>query len=139
VSPSTTAETSSPTRAATPTPIPTLASTTENATVAPSGAILIEMKALGGGSARFAPDQTTAKTGTVVFFLKNVRGVLMQVDHNMVIGPEIYKVLARSSFVRAEESAIFTVQGLTPGSYTFWCEVGTHAANGQVGTLTVTP
>ena len=41
-------------------------------------------------------------------------------------------------FVQAYKSAILTVEGLTPGTYTFWCEVPGHAANGMVGTLKIT-
>ncbi|MDO8485522.1 MAG: cupredoxin domain-containing protein [Candidatus Limnocylindrales bacterium] len=103
--------------------------------MAPPGAISIKMA---WEAPRFAPDQVTAKAGTVVFFIQmSPRGSLA--DHNMAFGPKIYKVLARSSFVRAYKSAVFTVEGLTPGTYTFWCEVSGHAANGMVGTLTTTP
>ncbi len=53
------------------------------------------------------------------------------------------QVLARSPTLLANEAATFTVAGLTPGTYTFWCSVqhegGSHASDGMVGTLTVTP
>ena len=89
---------------------------------------------------RFVPDQVTAKAGTVAFFIQNVRpSLFMAQDHNMAIGPEIHKVLARSPFVRVDKAAVLTVEGLTPGTYTFWCEIGVHAAEGMVGTLTITP
>ena len=48
-------------------------------------------------------------------------------------------LLARSGFVRANRSAVFTVDGLTPGTYSFWCEVADHTQRGMVGTLTIDP
>lgn len=57
----------------------------------------------------------------------------------MVMGPALYQVLARSSAIDRGDSAIFTVEDLPPGTYTFWCEVGRHVSLGMVGTLTVTP
>lgn len=132
------AATSLPTRAPRPTPIPTLPSTSEDATAAPSGAISIQMTFVDGP--RFVPDQVTASAGTVAFFIQNIRPPSFQpVDHNMAIGPEIHMVLARSSFVRVDKSTVFTVEGLAPGTYTFWCEVNVHADEGMVGTLTITP
>ncbi len=108
--------------------------------MAPAGAIRIDMLALGGGVARFEPDEVTAKAGTVVFFLHNVPGALRKVDHNMLIGSTIYaEILARSVYVPSDKSAVFTVERLSPGTYTFWCQVGMHAQNGQVGALTITP
>lgn len=90
-------------------------------------------------AARFAPDHVTAKAGTVIFFLQNSPHPFFLSDHNMAIGPRIYRVFARSSYVHAYKSAVLTVEGLTAGTYTFWCEVTGHAANGMVGTLTIMP
>ncbi len=128
----------SPTQPPKPTPIPTLPTTSEDATEAPSGAISIQMKLESGP--RFTPDQVTATAGTVVFFLQNMRpSLFMAQEHNLAIGTEIGKVLARSPFVRVDKAAVLTVEGMKPGTYTFWCEVGVHAAEGMVGTLTITP
>ena len=93
------------------------------------------------GEPRFVPGQAAAMPGTVVFFIRNMRGTsgFMPQDHNMAIGPEIYDALAHSSYVRIDKAAVFTVEGMTPGTYTFWCEVGMHAAEGMAGTLTVVP
>lgn len=103
--------------------------------MAPSDAIPIK---LAWGSPRFEPDQVTAKAGTQAFFLQMPPQGSLD-NHNMAIGPKIYKVLARSSFVHQYKSAIFTVENLAPGVYAFWCEVPEHATNGMVGTLTITP
>lgn len=122
--------------AATSTPGPTLKTTTEVTTKAPPGAISIEMGVT--TPPRYKPDQLTAKAGDVVFFLKNGKGVF-RAHHDMVIGPELYQVLARSSQVKTGDSVLFTVQGLPAGTYRYWCEVERHASIGMVGTLTVTP
>jgi plastocyanin len=134
-------ETSSPTPA--PTAIPTLASTTEEASEAPAGAIPIIMSEPNANPS-YQPDHVTAKAGTVVFFLENVPGTIASPDHNMRIGPAIGQVLAGTPRIRANEKATFTVQDLTPGTYAFWCSVtapdgNSHAYYGMVGTLTITP
>ena len=86
---------------------------------------------------KYTPDGVSAAAGTVTFFLDNVP--VLPVEHNMAIGPQPGTVLARSGFVRANKSAVFTVDGLTPGTYTFWCEVADHLERGMVGTLTIEP
>ena len=131
----------SPTAA--PTAIPTLASTTEQASQAPTGSIPIKM-ALPNAEPRFEPDSVTAKAGTVVFFLENVPGAIGSPDHNMRIGPAVGQVLAATPNVRAKGTVTFTVSDLAPGTYLYWCSVvgldgNSHAYNGMVGTLTVTP
>lgn len=124
--------------------IPTLGSTTEQASQAPTGAIPIRLTVT-NGNPRFEPDHLTAKAGTVAFFLENVPGVIGAPDHNMRIGPAIGQVLASTPSIRAKEMVTFTVKDLAPGTYVFWCAIlefdgkTTHAAEGMVGTLTVTP
>lgn len=104
---------------------------------------------------RFQPDNVTAKAGTVVFFLENVPSATLLPDHNMRIGPACVSfypdgsvrtghVLAGTPDIGPKEMATFTVNGLTPGTYVFWCSVeagdaGNHASNGMVGILTITP
>ena len=142
---------SGPTSAATP--MPTLASTTEKMSDAPSGAIPIIMTAVEAGP-RFQPDNVTAKAGTVVFFLKNLPGKFYSPDHNLQIGPasaQFYadgsirsgQVLAGTPHIGANESATFTGNSLAPGTYLFWCSVeaanANHEALGMVGTLTIRP
>jgi plastocyanin len=137
------------TPAATPasTPVPTLASTSKVATTAPKGSIPVVMTAVGDsehGKPVYQPDHLTAKAGTVVFFLQNVPPAWASPDHNMQIGPAIGTALAGSADVNRNENVIFTVNGLAPGTYTFWCSIvapggTTHASFGMVGTLTITP
>ncbi|MGH2407228.1 MAG: cupredoxin domain-containing protein [Candidatus Limnocylindrales bacterium] len=107
----------------------------------------------GENNPRFVPDTVTAKAGTVVFFLQNVPGANAP-DHQMTISPANItflsdgsttgQVLAATRAIHPNEKAAFTVAGLTPGSYLFWCSIalpdgGNHAANGMTGTLTITP
>ena len=104
---------------------------------------------------RFQPDKVTATAGTVIFYLDNVPAAGESPDHAMVIGAsdvQFYsdgsvksgQVLADSGHIVANDKAIFTVKGLKPGTYQFWCNVdvggiSTHGAAGMTGTLTVTP
>lgn len=125
-----------------PTPAPTLASTTEVATKAPQGAIAIDMTpdAL---TPRFKPDAVTAKAGTVTFFLTSIPiSAGFGPHHDMLIGAEIGTPIATSGQVQPDTSAVFTVEGLAPGTYRFWCNTNTghgpHQTLGMVGTLTVT-
>jgi plastocyanin len=128
----------SPSRPAAATPLPTLASTTVDATVAPPGALSFTLTEDAGP--RFHPDQATAKAGTVVFFLQNRLNVdAGPFDHNIALGLKLHVPLASSAFIHAAKSAAFTVAGVAPGTYTFWCQVADHAAKGMVGSLTVTP
>jgi plastocyanin len=139
-----------------PSPLPTLASTVEPASEAPDGAVPITMTVTDVNHPRFQPDKVTATAGTVVFYLHNVPVGAEMPDHAMVIGAsdvQFYpdgsvksgQVLADSGHVVANDEAVFTVTGLGPGTYKFWCNVnvaagdGTHETNGMTGTLTVTP
>ncbi len=92
----------------------------------------------------YEPDELTAKAGTVAFFLANVPEPWAGPDHDFLIGPSIGKVLVASPSVDRNDALVFTVEGLTPGSYVFWCSIVapdgvSHASRGMVGTLTITP
>jgi len=136
-------------------PLPTLASSVQRTSEAPAGAVPITMTVVDSNHPRFQPDTVTATAGTVVFYLSNVPVGGESPDHAMVIGAsdvQFYpdgsvksgQVLADSGHIVANDKATFTVEGLKPGTYQFWCNVdvlgiSTHGANGMVGTLTVTP
>jgi plastocyanin len=67
-------------------------------------------------------------------------------SHNLLIGPDLPPgaALVSSPLLNRGESFVFTVTGLEPGEYRFWCTYsdgpsGSHWARGMVGTLTVTP
>ena len=114
-----------------------LTATTAPAETAPADAITVEMS-----SFMYDPSDITAPPGTVTFFLQNVGAgddpIALQ-RHNLAIGLDQDHVLASSGYVDAGEAAIFTVEGLEPGTYTVWCTVPHHAENGMVGTLIVGP
>ena len=93
---------------------------------------------MGWGSLRYDPKEVRATSGKVVFFLRmDPNGSLA--GHNMAIGPKLFQVMTRSEMVQPKRSAVFTIEGLPAGSYTFWCEVPGHAKEGMVGQLTVAP
>lgn len=110
-----------------------LPSTTEQADAPPPGAIVIQV----GPGAVFTPDEITAPAaGTFTVFLD-----LSQADegihHNFKIGrqlpPEL--PLAESETFEHGESVTFTVTGLEPGTYRFWCSIDEHYNLGMEGTL----
>jgi uncharacterized cupredoxin-like copper-binding protein len=122
------AETASPS----PSAIPTLEATTEEAAEAPPGAITVTV----GPGPDFAPDDITAAAGTVVFFL-DARPA--DIIHNMVIAINIGDVpLAKSANLEGGQTVIFTVHDLEPGTYEFWCSFPGHLESGMRGTLTIT-
>ena len=128
----TAAETSSPSQLATPTAIPTLEATTEEAAEAPPDAIPVIV----GPGPDFVPADISAPAGTVVFFL-DARPA--DVLHNMVIAIDAGDVpLAKSANLEAGQAVIFTVHGLEPGTYEFWCSFPGHFESGMKGTLTIT-
>ncbi len=69
----------------------------------------------------------------VAFFLTN----RAHVPHTFAIGLSRDHALAVSSLVFVGDSAVLTVEGLTPGAYVFWCTIGDHGAEGMRGTLDV--
>jgi plastocyanin len=122
-----------------PSAAPTLSTTFVEQSRAPEGAIEILML-----FPKFEPKVASAEAGTVAFFLKNERGDVRPLLHNFLLGTAIdAPPLAVSPILASETSGTFTVHGLEPGTYTYWCTVpsgdGTpHYQLGMVGTLTVT-
>jgi plastocyanin len=132
VPPSSAAETDSPEPIATPTAIPTLEASTEEAAEAPPGAIAVIV----GPGPDFVPADITAPAGTVAFFLDARQADVL---HNMVIAINAGDVaLAKSANLDAGMAAVFTVHGLEPGTYEVWCSFPGHFEAGMKGTLTIT-
>jgi plastocyanin len=100
------------------------------ATAAPAGSIRVH---LAGPPPHYEPADLTAIAGDVTFFLDNTSEGI----HTLAIGPQLYQPLAVSAQVEPGRSAVFTVIGLTAGRYVIWCTIDDHAAEGMVGTLTV--
>jgi plastocyanin len=123
---------------------PAVQATFEPADTAPAGAVTISVKSDG---IRFDPEEVTVSADSAVFFLvyegESAAGVTL---HNLHIGPELPPgaALVSSPLLNPGESFVFTVTGLEPREYRFWCTYsdgpnGSHYARGMVGTLTVTP
>ena len=127
-----------------PSPKPAVQATFEPADAAPAGAVTITVKSDG---IRFDPEEVTVSAAAAVFFLvyegESAVGVT---HHNLLIGPELPPgaALVSSPLLHPGESLVFTVTGLEPGEYRYWCTYsdgpnGSHWARGMVGTLTVMP
>jgi plastocyanin len=112
-------------------PLPTLMASTEPTGSAPAGATRVEMYALA-----FHPTDLSIPAGDGQFFLVNPADKSLG-THSMAIGPKLYQTLAANAAVPLGESAVFSVQGLAPGTYVVWCTIDGHASEGMVGTLTV--
>ena len=119
---------------------PTLRATVEEASEAPAGAIDVLMT----DGPDFEPDEVTAESGDLVFFLHNDKGAGPAILHNFFLGTDVDSLpLAASPALMHGESVVFTVYGIEPGTYTYWCTVPAldgrpHSQLGMTGTLTVT-
>lgn len=140
------APTDSPSTAASPLPsptsrptaasLPTFAASAQPATVAPAGAITLEMRHE-GTTPGFSPNQITAPAGTIVLYLTNTDA--LRVRHDFNVGQELRAGQARMGSIGGGTAAVFTISDMAPGDYTFWCSINDHFKFGMVGTLTVTP
>jgi plastocyanin len=122
-----------------PSPEPAVQATFEPAEAAPAGAVTITVN---NDGVRFHPDAVTVTADTAVFFLvHDGEAGVGALRHNMHIGPELPPgaALVSSPTLDPGGSLVFTVTGLEPGEYQFWCSVMEHHTFGMVGTLTVTP
>ena len=124
----------SPTPSSPPTAAPTPSAVTSNtvaATSAPKGAIPM---AFLGPPPHYGPATLTSKAGMLVLSLSNTS----LAAHNIAIGAKVNgSIFALSDNVEVGNTAVFTVRGLTPGTYAYWCTIDNHAADGMIGTLTV--
>ena len=103
---------------------------------APDWAIVISL----GPGPVFEPENVTGQGEALTFFL-DASEINEGSAHNFTIGPELPPAapLAESDFIQRGESAVFTVTGLAPGTYAFWCSVEEHHSLGMTGTLVVEP
>jgi plastocyanin len=129
-----------------PSPEPAVQATFEPADAAPAGAVTIMVNS---DTIRFHPDEVTVSADSAVFFLVHAGPSAVGARrHILHIGPELPPgaALVSSPLLDPGESFVFTVTGLEPGEYRFWCTnsdgplaSSSHYARGMVGTLTVTP
>jgi plastocyanin len=123
---------------ATSSPEPTAAllpSTTEPADEAPDGALAIKV----GPGPTFSPEMLRARASDELVFFLDATEINEGSAHNFKIGPDLPPgaPLAESDFIERGASVVFTVTGLEPGRYVFWCSVEEHHTFGMHGTLVV--
>lgn len=117
------------------------ARTDKTVTVAPPGAVVVELVCC-----RFSPAEVTVRGATPTLFLVNlqtdadvnpsVRPFDLQHDF-AIVGPGGLTI-AQSERLAIGERAVFTFEGLESGSYDFFCTLLGHAVQGMRGTLQVT-
>jgi uncharacterized cupredoxin-like copper-binding protein len=83
----------------------------------------------------FNPDRPQVAAGDVSFYLVNPSTSMEM--HQMTILDTRGRVLAASAQVAVETAALFTVHGMKPGSYQFYCAVDGHRAEGMIGILAI--
>jgi plastocyanin len=99
-------------------------------TAQPSGSLEIVMT---GGA--FNPKGPQVSAGYASFYLVNPS--TSSAPHQMTILNASGRVLAASAQVAVETAALFTVRGMKPGSYEFYCAIDGHRAEGMTGILDV--
>ena len=77
---------------------------------------------------QFTPTTLDAKPGSVTFFLINAGTQ----PHDMVVSNASGTVVGRSQIVQPGNSAVLTLNNLTPGSYDVSCDIPCHKDSGMV-------
>jgi plastocyanin len=95
----------------------------------PAGSIQVTMTEF-----KFDPSTITHASGNIVFWLVNSGTT----QHDMAIRDSSGKTIAQSDLVSAGDTFAFDVNGITAGTYTFFCTQPGHEASGMKGTLTAT-
>lgn len=83
---------------------------------------------------KFDPSTISAPNGKVVFYLVNGGTT----SHDMVIRDSANNTLDRSDLISAGDTFVFTVNNISAGTYTYFCDQAGHEASGMKGTLTIT-
>ena len=95
----------------------------------PSGSIKVTMTEY-----KFDPSTINAPSGKVVFFLVNGGST----SHDLIIRDSSGNRVAGSELVSAGDSFVFTVDNISAGTYTYFCDQPGHESSGMKGTLTIT-
>ncbi len=82
-----------------------------------------------GGSFYYKPNEIRVKAGEVVTITLNSVDMM----HDFVID----ELDVKSDVIEGGKSTTFSFTPTEPGEYEFYCSVGSHRANGMVGTLIV--
>jgi plastocyanin len=96
----------------------------------PAGSIKVTMTEF-----KFDPPTISAPAGKVVFFLVNAGN---GTSHDLVIRDSSNNRIAGSELISAGDSFVFTVDNITAGTYTYFCDQVGHEASGMHGVLTIT-
>jgi plastocyanin len=83
---------------------------------------------------KIATDSTTLKSGSYTFNVVN-KG---QFPHDLLVATPDGSQIAKSPTIAPGQSATVQVNLPAAGTYTIWCDVDAHRAQGMQGTLTVT-
>jgi plastocyanin len=94
----------------------------------PAGSIKVALSEF-----KFEPATINASSGKVVFYLVNTGTQ----GHNLIILDGAKHRVKGSDLVAAGDAAVFTVDSIAAGSYTFICDQQGHEASGMKGTLTI--
>ncbi len=95
----------------------------------PSGSIKVTLTEF-----KFDPATISAPSGKVVFFLVNAGTT----SHDFIIRDSSNNRVSGSELISAGDSAVFTVDSIAAGTYTYFCDQTGHEQSGMKGTLTIT-
>jgi plastocyanin len=110
-------------------------STTESAadtsTTGPGSTV--RLSAPSDGDYAYDQESLSTKAGTVTIDFTNPAAL----PHDVVLEDESGNEVGKTDLISGGEAAATTVE-LTPGTYTYFCDVPGHREGGMEGTLTVT-
>lgn len=95
----------------------------------PSGSIKVSLTEF-----KFDPATISAPSGKVVFYLVN-NGTA---SHDFIVRDASNNKVTGSELISAGDSAVFTVDNIAAGTYTYFCDQPGHEQSGMKGTLTIT-
>jgi plastocyanin len=95
----------------------------------PAGSIKVTMTEF-----KFDPPTITAPSGKLVFYLVNAGTT----SHDLIIRDSSNNRVTGSELVSGGDSAVFNVDSIPAGTYTYFCDQSGHEASGMKGTLTIT-
>jgi len=83
---------------------------------------------------KFDPSTISAPSGKVVFYLVNAGTT----SHDLIIRDSSNNRIDGSELISAGDTFVFTVNSISAGTYTYFCDQSGHEAAGMKGTLTIT-
>ena len=94
----------------------------------PAGSIKVTMTEF-----KFDPSSLSESSGKLVFYLVNAGTV----SHDMAIRDASGTTIGRSELISAGDTFVFTLDTISAGTYTYFCDQPGHEASGMHGQLTV--